>query len=127
MKFKFWQSEFEFDRDDAVIVIPIILLLLAFATPLPKVWLLVGAGVYYLFLLFLLDPLKKVIENQRRIRRYRCPHCRSLHTVEIGLSEYLGDVPYYWYRCNDCGEQSVFVDNKLLIPSPGRKRKLTTG
>lgn len=127
MKFKFLQAEFEFDKDDARIAVPLVLLPLAMAfTPIPKLWLLVGASAYYLFLLFLLDPMKKLIENQCRIRRYRCPYCRSLHTVEIGLSEYLGDVPYYWYRCNDCGDQSVFVDNKLLIPSPGRKRKLTT-
>jgi DNA-directed RNA polymerase subunit RPC12/RpoP len=128
MKLKFWQAEFEFDRDDAKIVIPLILLLLGLTvTPLPRHWLLAGFAAYYAVFLFLAEPLKKWIERQHRIRRYRCPYCKSLHTVELGLQEYLGDVPYYWYRCNDCGDESVFVDEKLIVPGPGRKRKLTSG
>lgn len=131
MKFKFVQSEFEFDRNDAEIAVPLVLLSLGLVfTPVPKTWLLAGAGVYYLLLFFLpivIEPLKKWIERLHRIRKYRCPYCRSLHTVELGLQEYLGDVPYYWFRCNDCGDESVFVDDRLIVPSPGKKRKLTSG
>lgn len=131
MKFKFVQSEFEFDEDDAKIAVPLVLLALGLAfTPIPKTWLLAGAGVYYLLLFFLpslAEPLKKWIVRQHTRRKYRCPHCRSLHTVLLGLQEYLGDVPHYWYRCNDCGEESVCVDDNLIVPSPGKKQKLTSG
>jgi DNA-directed RNA polymerase subunit RPC12/RpoP len=131
VKFKFVQSEFEFDRDNAKIGVPLVLLALGLAfTPVPKTRLLAGAGVYYLLLFFLpivVEPLKKWIERLHTLRKCRCPYCRSLHTVTLGLQEYLGDVPYYWYRCNDCGEDSVCVDDRLIVPSPGKKRKLTRG
>lgn len=127
MKFKFLQTEFEFDRDDAKIAVPLVLLALGLAfAPVPKTWLLAGAGVYYLLLFFLpivVVPLKKWVA----LRKCRCPFCRSTHTVLLGSQEYLGDIPHYWYRCNDCGEDSVCVDEKLIVPSPGRKRKLTSG
>lgn len=130
MKFKFLQAEFEFDRDDAKIAIPLALLGLGLAfAPVPKGWQLSAAVVYYLLLFFLppvTTPLKKWVSEWYGLRKYRCPHCNSIHTVLLGLSEYLGDVPFYWYRCNDCGEQSVCVDEKLIVPVPG-KRKLTSG
>jgi DNA-directed RNA polymerase subunit RPC12/RpoP len=128
MKFKFLQAECEFDRDDAKVAVPLVLLGLGMAfTPIPKTWLLVAGGAYYLLLLFLLEPLKKRTEHLYKRRTSRCPYCKGSHTVLLGLSEYLGDAPYYWYRCNDCGEESVCVDGKLLKPEPGKKRKLTTG
>jgi hypothetical protein len=128
MKFKFLQAEFEFDRDDAKIAVPLVLLALAMAfTPIPKLWLLAGAGVYYLLLLFLLEPLKKLTQHLYNKRFSRCPYCKSPHMVMLGLMEYLGDAPYYWYRCNDCAGEAVCVDGKLLEPGPGKKRKLTTG
>jgi hypothetical protein len=132
MKFKFLQSEFEFDADDAKIAVPLVLLILGMAfTPAPKAWLLAGAGIYYMLLFFLpvvlVDPLKKWLGRLHRRRAYGCPHCKSIYTVELGLQEYLGDVPYLWYRCNDCGEESVFVDERLIVPGPGKKRKLTSG
>lgn len=115
MKLKFWQGEFEFDRDDAVIVVPIILLLLSFATPLPKVWLLAGFGAYYAMLFFagkLVPPIKKWFE----MRGYRCPYCRSRHMVVLGLNEYLGDAPYWFYKCNDCGRESIEMHGSLVEP-----------
>jgi len=124
MKLKFWQGEFEFDRDDAVIVIPVILLLLSFATPLPKVWLLVGFAVYYGILFFagkLVQPIKKWFE----MRGYRCPQCRSPHMIVLGLNDYLGDAPYYFYKCNDCGEEAIEVQGKLV--EPVKWKKLSSG
>jgi DNA-directed RNA polymerase subunit RPC12/RpoP len=115
MKLKFWQSEFEFNKDDATIVVPLILLLLSFATPLPKVWLLVAFAAYYGILFFggkLVDHVRAWLKK----RSFRCPHCRSLSTVTLGMDDYLGDCPYYFYRCNDCGKESVYVDDKLVIP-----------
>ena len=123
MKLKFWQGEFEFDRDDAVIVIPIILLLLSFGTPLPKVWLLIGFAAYYAVLFFggkLVQPFKKMYYKWV----YRCPYCESHHTIMLGWMNYLGDIPYHWYKCNDCGEDSVELDGKLVKPG---NWKLTSG
>ena len=123
MKLKFWQGEFEFDKDDAVIVIPIILLLLSFATPLPKVWLLVGFATYFAVLFFggkLVQPFKKLYVKWA----YRCPWCRSSSMVVLGLENYLGDCPFYFYRCNDCGKEAVQVDDKLVKPG---NWKLTSG
>lgn len=124
MKLKFWQGEFEFDRDDAVIVVPIILLLLSFATPLPRVWLLVGFGTYYAVLFFaekLAQPFKKWFE----MRGYRCPYCKSWHTVVLGLNNYLGDCPYYFYKCNDCGQESIEMHGSLV--EPVKWKKLSSG
>jgi DNA-directed RNA polymerase subunit RPC12/RpoP len=115
MKLKFWLGEFEFDRDDAVIVTPLILLLLSFATPLPKLWLLVGFAVYYAVLFFvgkLFEPMKKWFVK----RSYRCSYCKSRHTIVLGLNDYLGDCPYYFYKCNDCGQESIDVDGTLVQP-----------
>lgn len=124
MKLKFWQGEFEFDRDDAVIVVPIILLLLSFATPLPSVWLLVGFGTYYAVLFFagkLVQPLKKWFE----MRGYRCPYCKSPYTVVLGLNDYLGECPYYFYKCNDCGQESIEMHGSLV--EPVKWKKLSSG
>ena len=115
MKLKFWQGGFEFDRDDAAIVIPIILLLLSFATPLPKIWLIAGVAAYYVLLLFggkLVDPVKKWLVR----RSYRCPYCKSRHTVVLGLNDYLGNCPYYFHKCNDCGHESIDVGGTLVQP-----------
>jgi DNA-directed RNA polymerase subunit RPC12/RpoP len=124
MKLKFWQGEFEFDRDDAVIVVPIILLLLSFATPLPRIWLLVGFGTYYAVLFFagkLVQPFKKWFE----MRGYRCPYCKSPYTVVLGLNDYLGDCPYYFYKCNDCGQESIEMHGSLV--EPVKWKKLSSG
>jgi hypothetical protein len=46
MKLKFWQFEYEFDRDDAKVIVPIILLLMAISTTsLSPLWLLGAAAV----------------------------------------------------------------------------------
>jgi DNA-directed RNA polymerase subunit RPC12/RpoP len=118
MKLKFWQGEFEFDKDDAQIVIPIILLLLSFATPLPKVWMLVGFAVYY-SILFFGGKLVELVKRWFVKRSYRCPYCKSLYTIVLGMREYLGDCPYYFYKCNNCGQESIDVDGTLVEPSSG--------
>lgn len=96
MKFRFLQAKVEFDREDAKIAVPLVLLALAMVfTPILKMWLLVGAGAYYLLLLFLLEPLKKLTQLLFNKRFSRCPHCKGSHTVLLGLQEYLGGAPYY--------------------------------
>lgn len=115
MKLKFLQGEFEFDRDDAVIVIPIILLLLSFATPLPKVWLLAGFAAFYAIFFFsgkLVESIKKWFVQ----RSYRCPFCKGRHTIVLGMAEYIGDCPYYFYKCNDCGRESIDLNGTLVQP-----------
>jgi hypothetical protein len=55
MKIKFWQFEYDFDRDDAKIIVPMILLLVAIsATTLNPQWLLAGSH-HILSFVFLLD------------------------------------------------------------------------
>ena len=129
MKLKFLKVEFEFDKDDAQIVVPLILLVLGLTlTPLPKTWLLAGAVVYYMLFFFIpktVEPLKKWLVRQYNKWAYKCPYCKSQHTVMLGLQEYLGDIPYNWSRCNDCGEESVFLDDRLV--KPGAWKNLTNG
>jgi hypothetical protein len=94
MKFKFLQAEFEFDKDDAKIAVPLVLVGLGMAfTPIPKVWQFIGAVAYYVFLFFLTEPLKKLVQYLSKRWAYRCPHCRSHHTVELGLQDYLAIFP----------------------------------
>lgn len=128
MKFKFLQAEFEFNKDDAKIAVPLVLLGLGMAfTPAPRPWLLVSAAVYYLLLFFLLEPLKKWLIGLYYKWVCRCPYCKSHRTVMLGMQNYLGDIPYDWYRCNDCGKESVLLENELVQPDPRKKRNLTTG
>jgi hypothetical protein len=128
---KLLQWEFEFDKDDAKIVIPVLLLLLALTlTPLNKVVLWWGAVVYYALYFFLRPSLKalkeEVIAPVRNWFVFRCPHCKSRDIFQQGLSEYHGDVPYYWHLCNHCGETSIFINSpneKFIKPGPGRGAK----
>jgi DNA-directed RNA polymerase subunit RPC12/RpoP len=96
----------------------------SFATPLPKVWLLVGFATYYAVLFFagkLVQPLKKWFE----MRGYRCPYCKSRYTIVLGLNNYLGDCPYYFYKCNDCGQESIEMHGSLV--EPVKWKKLSSG
>jgi|HubBroStandDraft_1064217.scaffolds.fasta_scaffold1785260_1 hypothetical protein len=109
MKLKFWQSEFEFDKEDAEIAVPIILLILGLAfTQLPKGWLLGGVAAYYLLYFFLLrvvefvtKPLKDVYERIHAAWVYRCLYCKSR---EIILQGYQG------YRASCSGEEPEDCD-----------------
>jgi len=76
--------------------------------------------VYYAVLLFggkLFEPMKKWFVK----RSYRCPYCKSRHTIVLGLDNYLGDCPYYFYKCNDCGQESIDVDGTLVQPVKWKK------
>lgn len=129
MKLKFWQGEFEFDRDDAVIVIPLILLLLSFATPLPKLWLLVGFAVYYAVLFFggkLFAPVMKLFKWTHILWFYRCPYCKSREIFLQGYQGYHSDEQYGYWFCNNCGETSIHIGDRF-IKAVGPKRTLASG
>jgi len=128
MKLKFWQSEFEFDRDDAVIVIPIILLLLSFATPLPNVWLLVWFTAYYAVLFFggrLAEAAKKWFKWLHTLWFYRCPYCKSREIFLQGYQGYHSDEHYGYWLCNNCGETSVHIGDRLI--KSAITRRITNG
>lgn len=123
MKIKLWQFEYDFDKEDAQIVIPVLLLALGLAfTPLNKSWLWSGAVVYYA-LYFFLKPSISALHDLWLKFHFRCPHCKSRAVVYRGMNNYHGDVPYDWYLCNHCGEDSIYlnISNKRLVkPGPGR-------
>jgi hypothetical protein len=126
MKFKFWQSEFEFDKEDAKIAVPIILLILGLAfTHLPKDWLLGGVGAYYLLYFFLLSvvefvtkPLKDLYKRIHAAWVYKCPYCKSREIILQGYQGYHSDEHYPYYICNRCRETSVFVNERLIKAGP---------
>ena len=119
MKLKFWQWEFEFDKDDARVVIPLILLLLALTfISTHKGWLIAAAAVYYFSFFFLykwLASLKNWLEMKVT---YRCPYCKSREVIFLGIENFRGDVPYDWYRCNTCREESVYANKRLIKVNP---------
>jgi hypothetical protein len=124
MKFKLWQWEYEFDREDAEIVVPLVLVVFGLAfTQLKKEWLLGGAAVYYLLYFFvprLVRGVVNVFSKFRQWRNFRCPYCKSHNVFEQGYQEYHGDIPYMWHLCNHCGETSVLLNTgKLIKPGPG--------
>src|ERR1019366_222317 len=108
MKLKFWQTEFEFNKEDAEIVIPFILLLLAVSlTPLPKHWLLAAGAVYYLLFFFLQKCallLKRFVEHLHFKWRFKCPYCKSREVIMQGYQGYHSDELYVYYLCNQCRE-----------------------
>ncbi|GEM_PF-3463794 len=121
MKIKFWQFEYDFDKEDAKIVIPVLLLVLGLVfTPINKSVLWLGAAAYYL-LYFFVKPFFATLNNLRSKFQLRCPHCKSRDIIFQGLDNYHGDVPYDWFLCNHCGETSILLNNgRLVKPGPGR-------
>jgi hypothetical protein len=119
MKIKLWQWEFEFDKEDAMLVFPLILLLLGlFFTHLNRevLW---GGGVVYYLLYFLLKPaLLALNELSTRIRQrmlFRCPYCKSREVVMQGYQGFRGsDEQYAYHICNRCRETSILVNERLL-------------
>jgi hypothetical protein len=121
MKLKFWQTEFEFNKEDAEIVIPLILLVLAVSlTPFPKHWLLGAGAVYYLLFFFVpkcASLLKRFIEHLR----FKCPYCKSREIFLQGYQGYHSDEFYAYYACNQCKETSIYLNDRLVKSDPERK------
>src|SRR5277367_4699717 len=115
MKIKFWQLEYDFDKDDARIVVPLILLLLGLAiTQLNKKALWGGAVAYYLLYFFmgsLFRALKELFLRSRTWlhawRFFRCPYCKSRDVILQGYQGYHSDEQYAFHLCNTCRETSV--------------------
>jgi hypothetical protein len=133
MKIKLWQLEYDFDKEDAVVV-PLILLLLGLTfTQLRKDRLLAGVTAYYL-LYFFLPPcvvaLQKLFARIHHWRIFRCPYCKSREIILQGIQEFHGDIPYDHYFCNRCRETSVFVNtagiDKMLAPTPSKLKARRT-
>jgi len=124
-------GEYDFDKDDAKIAIPLILLAPALAfTQLRKELLIGGVTAYYLLYFFLppcFQAVKKLVDQFREWRRFRCPYCKSHELIMQGLQEFHGDIPYDWYFCHSCRETSVFVNtagaNKMIAPNLPPKLK----
>jgi hypothetical protein len=73
MKIKFWQFEYDFDRDDAKIIVPIVLLLIAISvTSLDPLWLLGLAMIYYLLYFFSMDAMEALRVRIAKVKM-RCP------------------------------------------------------
>ena len=127
MKLKFWQFEWDFDKDDAKIAIPVLLLALGLAfTPLDKTWLLLGAVVYYLLYFFLghvFSAVRQLVERVRTWLFHRCPWCRSRDVILQGYQGYKSDEQYAYHTCNECGETSILV-NERLIKAKASSREL---
>lgn len=132
------QSAFNVHKDDAtffalsillLLGVPLILLLLAMKfSSFHKGFLLIFGIAYYLLAFFQREPMKKLLKRWCRKHAYACPYCKSPHTVELGLREYIADLPYYWYSCCDCVQESVFLYDKLVEPavwkSPTREKRV---
>jgi len=133
MKIKFGQwGEYDFDKDDAMIVVPLILLLLCLTlTPLRREFLIGGAAAYY-FLYFFLPPtflaINKLFARLHHWRTFRCPYCKSHELILQGMQEFHGDIPYDWYFCHRCRETSVYVNTfgaeKMIAPNAPKVKEL---
>ncbi len=114
MKIKFWQFEYDFDRDDAKIVIPVILLLAAIsATNLDPVWLIGSTAIYYLLYFFMMDAVAAV-KSQLVKLKMRCPKCKNRKIILQGYQAYKSDEHYAYYFCDNCKTTSILTDAGLL-------------
>ena len=91
MKIKFWNLEYDLDRDDAKIVVPIALLVIAISvTSLNPLWLLAAAAAYYL-LYFFSGNAAEAIRGYIARRKMRCPHCKNRKIILQGYQGYKSD------------------------------------
>ncbi len=114
MKIKFWQFEYDFDRDDAKIVIPIAILLIAISvTNINPVWILAVIVTYYL-LYFFSESAFKTVKGYIVKRNMRCPNCKSRKIILQGYQGYKSDEHYAHYFCDACETTSILTDGGLL-------------
>jgi hypothetical protein len=114
MKIKFWQFEYDFDRDDAKIVVPIVLLLVAVSvTNLDPILLLAAAATYYLLYFFLMDAIEAVKAYIAKVKM-RCPKCSNRKIFLQGYQGYKSDEQYAHYFCDSCKTTSILTDAGLI-------------
>ena len=114
MKIKFWQFEYDFDRDDAKIVVPIILLLVAaWFTNLNPILLVGLAAAYYLLYFFMADAILAIGGRITKMR-LRCPACKNRKIILQGYQSYKSDEMYPYYYCDSCKTTSILTDGGLL-------------
>jgi DNA-directed RNA polymerase subunit M/transcription elongation factor TFIIS len=114
MKIKFWQFEYDFDREDAKIVVPIALLLITISvTSINPLWLLATIAAYYLLYFFIGDAAKAVRAYIAK-RKMRCPHCKNRKIILQGYQAYKSDEHYPYYFCESCETTSILTDGGLL-------------
>jgi hypothetical protein len=126
MKLKLWQFEWDFDKDDAKIAVPLLLLGLGLAfTPLNKTSLLAGAVVYYLLYFFfgrVLVTVEHITVKAKAWLFHKCPWCKSRDVILQGYQGYKSDEQYAYHTCNECGETSILVNERLIkAQSPPKK------
>jgi len=118
MKIKLWQSEYDFDKEDAEIILPILLLVLGLIfTQFNKEVLWGGSAAYYLLYFFLKPCCSVVAGAYARVRswwHFRCPSCKSRELIFQGYQGYHSDEEYAYCLCNRCHETAVMVGERLL-------------
>lgn len=91
MKIKFWQFEYDFDKDDAKIVVPLVLLLVAISvTSLDPLWILAPITVYYLLYFFGAAAIR-FVSAQIEKKKMRCPKCKNRKIILQGYDGYKSD------------------------------------
>jgi len=114
MKIKFWQFEYDFDRDDAKVIVPIVLLVVAISvTNLNPIWLLGSAAAYYLIYFFLMDAVA-AIKGFVAKPKMRCPKCKNRKIFLQGYDTYKSDEHYAYYFCDSCKTTSILTNGGLL-------------
>jgi DNA-directed RNA polymerase subunit RPC12/RpoP len=114
MKLKFWQFEYDFDKDDAKIVIPVLLLVIAVATTSFSPPLLIGVSVVYYMIYFFFDIWAKKIADAIPKPKLKCPKCRNSKVILQGYQNYKSDEHYPFYLCTKCGTTSILTQGGLL-------------
>jgi hypothetical protein len=115
MKLKFWQFEYDFDKDDAKIVIPIVLLVLGLGvTHFNKEVLLVIAAAYYILYFYLAICIEKTSLFLAKAS-FRCPYCKGRELLfDTVLWLHNGIAGYDAYNCNLCGKTSIHINTPLM-------------
>jgi hypothetical protein len=114
MKIKFWQFEYDFDRDDAKIIVPIILLLVVVTTtPVNPLWVLGAAAVYFLLLFFFKQAIAAV-ERFLAWQRMRCPKCKNRKIYLQGYDTHNSDEHHAFYFCDNCKTTSILTSGGML-------------
>lgn len=113
MKIKFWEFEYEFDKNDAQIVVPFALLLISLsATEIKAELLLAIAAVYYLFYFFFRKALLK-IRKLIPAKKLKCPACKSTKMILQGYQPFQSDEYHAYYLCMECQKTSILTEGGL--------------
>jgi hypothetical protein len=114
MKIKFWQFEYDFDRDDAKIIVPTILLVVAVAKTSLNPILLISLAAFYYLLYFFMAYAVAAVKGCIAKLKMRCPKCKNRKIILQGYQSYKSDEEYPYYYCDDCGTTSILTGGGLL-------------